>query len=169
MRKTLVSAITIVMAFAFAPGGATASAAANRQHFTVVGTGQLEELRVAAAGVINAVGTDIALGDEEDPATGTLTLRDEFAFAGGSLFVTAVGRVDFNFDPRTCIRSNTFEGDYRITGGTGAYEGFTGGGTYSGRLLFFERGPEGCSDGAGHGVLVIEYRGDIVPSARQAA
>ena len=120
---------------------------------------------VTASGAITARGTDIAMGDEEDPDTGTLTLKDEFAFSDGSLFVTATGRIDFSFNPQSCVRSNTFDGTYEITGGTGAYAGVSGGGSYSGRLVFIERAPgSGCSDDAGHGHLVVRYAGHVVGS-----
>ncbi len=160
MRKARVMAVAVIVVM-LASLGTNASAATNNQHFTVVGTGQLEQLKVIASGVINTLGADNPLEDKEDPEAGTLTLRDEFVFPDGSLFVTASGPIRYSFDERTCIRSNTFHGTYRITGGTGAYAGFTGGGTYSGRLLFFEGGPEGCTDEGGHGVLVVRYRGTL--------
>lgn len=155
--------------FACAWLGGNASAQTNGQRFTVTGSGQLQDLRVVAAGTINAVGTDLPLGDEEDPQTGTVTLQDKFVFPKGSLFVTSVGKIQFTFNPRTCVRSNTFSGTYEITGGTGAYEGITGTGSFSGRLLFIERGRGGCSDEGGHGVLVINYTGSILRSSLQAA
>ncbi len=160
MKRARVMAMAVIVVV-LASLGTNASAATNHQHFTVMGTGQLEELKVIASGVINAVGTDNPLPDVEDPESGTVTLRDEFVFPDGNLFVTASGPIHYSFDERTCIRSNTFHGTYRVTGGTGAYAESTGGGTFSGRLLFFEGGPQGCTDEGGHGVLVITYRGTL--------
>ena len=165
-------ALTIVGALLLTSVSATASATTSRQHFTVVGIGeedQLEHPRVVAAGVLNGVGTDVVLGDEEDPETGTLTLRDQFVFPEGSLFVTATGPIHYSFDARTCVRINTFSGKYQITGGTGAYEGATGHGTYFGRMIFVERGPAGCLDEGGHGSIVIRYVGDLALASERAA
>ena len=135
----------------------------------MTGNGQLDELRVVAAGAFNAVGTDIALEDSEDPTTGALTLKDEFAFEDGSIFVTATGAIRYSFNPRSCVRSNSFSGTYHITGGTGAYEGLPGGGTYNGKLLFIEREPgKGCSDEGGHGHLVVRYNGEVLRPSQAA-
>ena len=165
MRKIAAGMAMLAIACTVHIGAASAAsddARTTRQNFSVTGNGQLEALRVVAAGALHATGTDIPRGDEEDPENGQLTLHDEFVFADGSLFVSATGPVTFGFDPRSCIRLNTFEGSYEITGGTGAYGGVTGGGSYQGRLVFNEREAQGCSDTGGHGHLSITYNGTLL-------
>lgn len=164
MRKLAAGMTVLVVACAVQISAASAAsddAHTTRQNFSVTGNGQLDSLRVVASGAINDTGTDIPRGDQEDPENGHLTLHDEFVFPDGSLFVTATGPITFGFNPRSCIRLNTFTGSYEITGGTGAYDGVTGSGSYKGRLVFNERAAQGCSDNGGHGHLSITYNGTL--------
>jgi hypothetical protein len=56
----------------------------------------------------------------------------------------------------------TGSGTWAVSGGTGAYVGATGAGTLTLRAnLFFERGPQGCSEDRGTSIGVIRATGHL--------
>lgn len=97
-----------------------------------------EDATIVATGPISGVGTSISTGEDTETdiyPNGSVNLRHPET--GGS----------DSFDPRTCFGTATFNGTYSIEGGTGAYAGATGAGTYQGQAFFLaERTAQGCSE-----------------------
>ena len=114
-----------------------AAAATGAQSLSVIGIN--DRLTAIATGPVAGVGSVTPIDDDSDRisfANGTLLLRHPQT--GG----------DFELNPRTCVATATFTGDYTLSDGTGAYAGVSGSGTYSGRGVFrFGRGADGsCSE-----------------------
>ena len=121
-------AIVLLGAFLVIPSSASAGAHQGGQHgvqrFLFLGTDPSREgtpATVVATGPIHAKGTDIVLSDTEDRITfpdGTISLTHDPKSSGESS------------DPVTCLFTFRERGTYKITGGTGAYEGARGHGKY---------------------------------------
>jgi len=76
---------------------------------------------VLGFGPIHAKGVDHVVSDT----------ADVFEFPAGSLSVTHAAKATHDFsDPVTCLFKFTERGTYEITGGTGAYAGASGHGSY---------------------------------------
>lgn len=61
---------------------------------------------------------------------------DTFVFPNGTVKVAhSAGKGSQNFNPRTCMFTIREHGTYRLEGGTGAYRGIAGGGSYQLRIL----------------------------------
>lgn len=94
------------------------------QRFMFLGTDASREgtpAIVVATGPIHAKGTDVVISETEDKLVfpdGTVSLTHDPKTSGDS------------FDPVTCLFRFRERGTYQVTGGTGAYEGATGRGTY---------------------------------------
>jgi hypothetical protein len=100
----------------------------NEDPGTVIGTGP-----------ITGVGTDFESETEESSV---------FQFPAGSVSLDhpQTGGSD-SFNEIACVARFEFEGTYDITGGTGAYAGASGSGTYRGRGIFIgTRTAQGCSE-----------------------
>ena len=99
------------------------------QRFLFLGTDpslQGTPATVVANGPIHAKGTDTVISDTED----------RIAFPDGTITLThAPKKSSEHVDPTTCLFRFTERGTYRITGGTGAYEGAKGHGKYRVRGL----------------------------------
>jgi hypothetical protein len=119
--------LTAVLGILAAGGGA--GAATGNEHFTLSSTtveGVDHAVRVVAVGAVHATGTFSAKennGSSRDLITlhfakGTITL------AGHELKTSMVPNL------RACTAKGTGRGTFTITGGTGAYTGITGRGTY---------------------------------------
>jgi len=96
--------------------------------------------RAVATGLVNAVGTDTAVA--EPPGADTITLPK-----GTITFVGVAPSGGITYDPTTCVaRINITAGTYTVVGGTGAYQGASGSGTYTARgAEVFKRVSGACS------------------------
>jgi|GEM_PF-4826893 len=96
--------------------------------------------RVVASGVVTGAGTDRPV--DQPPGADRITLP------GGTItVVTTTPPGGVTFDPRSCVaRVNFTNGTYVVVGGTGAYQGASGGGIYAARAVeIFKRTGAGCS------------------------
>jgi hypothetical protein len=133
MRKILASAVTAA-AVATVIGGAGLAVASthtgvsgteNFQMMTTSGTGSTAS--VIASGVFTAPAVD-----HEHQATNTAT----FTFSNGTISLKhSKGTGTQQFNPATCLLTINEHGTYTLTGGTGAYAGITGNGTYKLSIL----------------------------------
>ncbi len=167
--KRLVSVATVASVASLAllafPGSAMAQTGGS-QRFVVVAAGRPPVARmVFAAGPISGVGTEVI---ESNPP-GVATLR--WVFPQGTLFVTTTYASEIEIDPQTCLRTVTLEGTWQITGGTGEFEGATGGGTLSGtNRSWGTRTPEGgCGPPAIVVAQVFQLEGNVELSGQAAA
>ncbi len=147
MKRLVLTATVASLALLAFPGLAMAQASGN-QRFVVVAAGPPPPARVVfAVGPVSGVGTEVI---ESNPP-GIATLR--WIFPQGTLFVTATYASEVDIDPQTCLRTVILDGTWQITGGTGEYEGATGGGTFSGtNRSLGTRTPEG---GCGPPAIVV--------------
>lgn len=144
MKKTFAAVAAVVTALCMTAG--PASAATSAQHFTILAQGDSEQTLIAT-GAFFAVGHADTVDDN----------NDVFVFPDGTFMVNhpQTGGSD-SFNDTTCIGTSTFTGTYSFSGGTGAYDGITGSGTYSGKVLFqAERTDTGCSQTDGHTLLLV--------------
>ncbi|MGH9224590.1 MAG: hypothetical protein ACRD2W_12625 [Acidimicrobiales bacterium] len=128
-----------VLGLALVGLAAPAGAQTGNQSFLIHGEGD-DPATVVATGPTSGVGLDF-----ESEATETAV----FEFDGGGFAVDHPSDSDdFDFDPRTCIGTDRFTGTYSLSGGSGAYAGVSGTGTYRGRAIFVaKRLPDGsCSE-----------------------
>jgi hypothetical protein len=146
MRKT--TGLSIILAFAalgslLAATGGAASTRRTTQQFVVYSANidnKDAPLLVQAAGPIKAIG----FARSSDDARGT-TVPLTFSFPKGKIFLKAVDAFNWNPDLATCTATEHSAGPYTITGGTGAYHGIRGHGT------FIEHGAAvGARDTSGH-------------------
>lgn len=133
MRKMIISAMTATAAAAML-GGAGLAAAST--HSAVSGTENLQFMTTSAPGnpsVIASGSVFTAAGvDHENRQTNTGTL----VFPNGSVTAKhSAGQGTQSFNPKTCLLKINFHGTYQLTGGTGAYTGITGSGTYKLSIL----------------------------------
>jgi hypothetical protein len=133
MRKMIISALTAAAAAAVVGGAGLAAASTHTavsgtEHFqmmTTSGTGSTAS--VIASGVFTAPAVD-----HEHQATNTAT----FTFSNGTISLKhSKGTGTQNFNPTTCLLTINEHGTYTLTGGTGAYAGITGNGTYKLSIL----------------------------------
>ena len=121
-----VVATTGVLAAAAAPHPARA-AASGAETFQMMTTSETGSLSVIANGVFTAPGTDT-----ENQTAGTSL----FTFPNGTVSLKhSPGKGTQSVNPKTCLATLNVHGTYTITGGTGAYSGITGGGTYKLNIL----------------------------------
>ena len=81
----------------------------------------------ASGAVFTAAGTD-----QENQKASTA----KFAFPNGTVSVKhSPGTGTHSFNPKTCLATVNLHGTYTYTGGTGAYAGITGTGTYKMSIL----------------------------------
>ena len=149
----LMSAMVMLGGFA-GPAGATRAGGTER--FTIILTGPAGG-PVVARGAFNAVGTDVE--NQTSDTTGTSV----FKFADGT--VTANHADDpggsFSFNPAACVGRFSGTGTFVVSGGTGAYVGISGHGTYRVHGFFVEaRTPTGCGEQIG-GLTVIRAVGPL--------
>lgn len=126
---TRAMAAVLLGALALVVGAAPALAATGPQTFVVFAQGPPGTPRsVVAAGPITGIGTVQPLG----PATAT-SAKVAYVFPQGTVFVNVnFTDVDgFEPQPPECLASDPLVGTFQIVGGTGAFAGATGGGTFS--------------------------------------
>jgi hypothetical protein len=119
---------------------------------------------VLASGVVNGRGTDVTIDQHVNP-DGSETDIDLITLPGGTITIedTDPGGV-FAFDERACVaRLSTDAGTFTVKSGTGAYNGASGGGTFSARgVVIFDRLPGGgCSEEPRSFSAVVSVTGTI--------
>jgi hypothetical protein len=103
------------------------AAVSGTENFQMMTTSASGSLSVIASGVFTAPGTD-----QENPKAGT----SKFMFPNGTVSLKhSPGKGTQSVNPKTCLVTINFHGTYTLTGGTGAYSGITGGGTYKLSIL----------------------------------
>lgn len=127
-----------------------ASAATGDQHVVILG--QDDGGTVVATGPISGVGQDVVTGEE----------TDQFASGQGSVTVNhhdTSGNQDFS--DVTCVARFSVAGNCSIGGGTGAYAGATGTGTYTVRGLFVGPAvpPRAAATRAGRAFYILDATG----------
>jgi hypothetical protein len=147
MKRALVFAGATTGAVLLSAG--SAFAASGPQSFTLTGSGNRNP-NIVASGVIH--------GQAQDrPVTNT---QDHFVFPDGSLTVNHNSTSQHQGPQVGCVFWYRENGTYQLGGGTGAYTGASGGGTYQLMDVFFAKPtPNGCSNHAGSNLLVIHAHG----------
>lgn len=117
---------------------------------------------VVASGPISGVGKDVSIGGGDTHA---------FVFPQGRVFTVATFTSETpTDDPLTCVQTDVFGGTFLITGGTGAFAGATGSGTFTGdgTIVTSRRHNGGCSQHQVFGLHVIHATGTVsVPAQTQ--
>jgi len=117
-------ATTGVMAAAAAPHHTAASGTESFQIMTTSATGTPS---VITSGVFTAAGAD-----HENQKANTA----KFVFSNGTVSLKhSPGKGTPSLNPKTCLATIDLHGTYTMTGGTGAYSGVTGSGTYKLSIL----------------------------------
>ena len=128
-----------------------ARAATGSQSFRIIFTGNPRagsRGTVIAAGVANGVGFDETIAQDPHP-DGSETDTDRITLPGGTITILDTDPPDTaTFNPLTCTATLAVAGaPYTVVGGTGAYAGASGSGTFSARgLVVFGRTATGCTD-----------------------
>jgi hypothetical protein len=135
--------IALAALLAAAVPAGTAAAAAGHERLTLTnrtGAGKDGPTRVVAVGAIRGRGT-VRVRSSADNRIDHMTLR----LRRGSVFLVAVEKAfAVHPDPARCRATTTGHGTWRITGGTRAYRGARGRGTYRRRgVIVGARGPDG--------------------------
>ncbi|MCA1695437.1 MAG: hypothetical protein LC749_12280, partial [Actinobacteria bacterium] len=78
---------------------------------------------------------------------GSETDTDLITFPRGTITIVDTDPADiFHFDPVSCTARLFGSGPFKVAGGTGAYAGARGSGTFSANgVVVFSRTPSGCS------------------------
>ena len=148
MKKTLAAMAMVVAALSMAVAPA-AAATTSSQRFTIFGSDNGQT--VIATGAFVAVGSANTVDDD----------NDTFVFPNGTfnVFHPQTGGTE-NFNETACLGTATFNGTYTLSGGTGAYAGISGSGTYSGKAIFVaERTGTGCSEEGGSSWFFVTATG----------
>lgn len=122
------AATTALLTLAVAAAGWAGGTGSQPQLFTVYSANVADRdapTLVEGSGAIHGIGSATA----KDDSTST-TVPLTFSFAHGKLFLRARDVFSWKPDPATCTATEDSRGPYRIVGGTGAYRGATGGGTF---------------------------------------
>ena len=127
----------------------SAFAASGPQSFTLTGGGNRSP-NLVGSGVIHGQGTDHPINKN----------TDRFKFSQGSVLVNHAPTSQHQGPQVGCVFFYRENGTYQLAGGTGAYTGAGGGGTYQLQDVFFAKPTaNGCSNNAGHDLLVIHATG----------
>jgi hypothetical protein len=142
---TLAAVMTLVATWGVGVTGgvASAQAAGTNEHVKVIITGEAGG-PVFFTGVVNDAGSDVAGGED--------AVVDTDVLARGTIFLyhKATGQPSFVPDFVTCLARVSEAGTFVVTGGTGAYAGITGGGTFSlqNGIILYPRVNGQCNFGA---------------------
>jgi hypothetical protein len=143
MRRTVALLAGVVWLVLSQAGAAFASVSGPQSWVVVSRSGQ--PTRVAAYGIVNAVGTVTDVLDLH-LESGTFDNLATQTFPDGTLLYHGSGTAVLQVDPRTCVGTGRFVGPFLITGGTGRYANATGSGVAIGDLGFlFAHTTTGCS------------------------
>lgn len=152
MRRAAIALIGVVL-FTLA-GASPASAASANQRFVITDTSSASTF--TAIGPISGSGRDVTLTstDDDDGSFHETTRTD---FANGSIFITVDGEeTGFSYNEDTCVGRFKGKGTFEITGGTKAYAGATGSGTFTFRGSF-----AGCDEETGNYSSIVRARGNV--------
>jgi hypothetical protein len=117
---------------------------ADNQRFVITATDLSGTSTLLATGPFHGVGTDHLVSHTDNP-DGTSTDTDQFDLPAGMVFLRDTYRAEITTDPDSCVTRITVQGTYSLTGGTGAYSGATGAGTFSAAgTLVAHREEAGC-------------------------
>ena len=128
--RLLGAAGALVAAGAIAVSGVAAAAAhtsaSGTEQFQIMSTSATSSTSsIIARGVFTAGGVDHS-GSKVDTAV----------FPGGSFKIAhSKGTGSQSFNPKTCLMTVNQHGTYKLSGGTGAYAGISGSGTYQVSIL----------------------------------
>ena len=148
LRKIGVAVAGLFLSLVFV--GSPAQAATGNQTFRILFTANPRSGipgLVIASGVVSGVGTDLTIAQDPHP-DGSETDTDRIALPGGTITILDTDPAGiFHFNPVTCVATLAGTGPYTIIGGTGAYAGASGQGTFTARgLVVFDRTAGGCSE-----------------------
>ncbi len=136
MRRGLLFLVATVLGLGMLSG--SASAVTGEAHLFMFGTGPgLPDTVTMYGDVFTGVGTRVLLGGG----------RQDWVFDQGtlSLRVAPSPRTE-TFDETTCEHTVVVQQQLTVEGGTGVFEGATGGGSFTNtRRAFHLPGPDGCS------------------------
>lgn len=171
MHKTLAGLAGILALAATAAVVDSADAAASVESWTMTSQtihGVDKPIRISASGPVQGAG--LLTQDFEDGPDGPV-VHAVWHFRDGDVFADATEDYALDFDPVSCTGKADATGTWTITGGTGAYGGATGHGTFhgTGSLVGERDGRGGClgpdSDAAPK-VAVSTLRGTGVAQLR---
>ena len=176
-RRGIAKAVTAAVMLAVTVLGSqeTALAETGRQRFHITYAGPFSFVdpparRVTAVGPIQGRGYEQFISEGPGPEPGTAVSTTELAFPDGSVFLTVTSMGETRFNARACIGFNTATGTWVITGGTGAYTGATGQGTYEGRnILSARRTADGCPAEPDRLISNLRLDGTVTVPGDQAA
>jgi hypothetical protein len=126
MRRTRLTGVAAATVAAVAlAGGAAASGAgvSGTEHFTFVTTGSSNHFSAILTGAFDDGGTAILPGQ----GRGTIKLQQGTIYA----HPTSKSKPQMTFNRKDCFSTYRQSGTVVVTGGTGAYAGITGHGTYT--------------------------------------
>jgi hypothetical protein len=109
------------LVFSGAPSMASATTThSGAQHFLILENDDGPQV-IVANGPIHASGVDVAVNNN----------RDRFEFPKGNVRIWHQAKTDHqSYDKKTCLTRFSETGVYEVLGGSGAYRGATGHGTY---------------------------------------
>lgn len=156
------AATTALLALAVAAAGQAGSATSQPQRFTLYSANVADRdapMLVEGSGAVAGIGSATA----NDDATGS-TVPLTLVFPHGKLFLRARDAFSWKPDMSTCTATEDSRGPYRIVGGTGAYRGASGGGTFAEHgAAIAVRGPGGaCVHRFKLNYVVATLRGTLV-------
>jgi hypothetical protein len=129
VAATGIAAVATVIGLAIpagaSPVAARPAAVSGAQHFQLVTTSATTSAPpVTGWGVVTAAGVD------HEGSSNTNTATDKFVFPKGTFKVTHTGPFNITANPTTCFITGSSKGTFKISGGTGAYKGISGKGTF---------------------------------------
>jgi hypothetical protein len=130
-RAATLALAAAALVFATAAAGAGAAAKPQAQRFTLYTAnlrGKDVPVVVEAAGPISGIGTETQ--SEKDTSAGQVNYV-KLHFAGGTIRLVAPERFAWKPNLRTCSATAAGGGTWKLTGGTGAYSGVVGRGTFT--------------------------------------
>ena len=153
----------------------TVLAETDRQRFHITYAGPFDPTnpparKLTAVGPIEGRGIDLLISQGPGPEPNTFESAGQMVFPEGTLFLAYTGTFEFRFNAHACRATTTVSGDWVITGGTGAYTGATGQGTFKGRnILTGERTPDGCPPQADRLISNLSFVGTSTVLSGEAA
>ena len=146
--KMTTAAVIVTVTVLGLSGTALAETGRQRFHITYAGPFSFAdppERDLTASGPIHGRGYERFISEGPGPEPGTGVTTTELVFPEGSVFLTVTATAETRFNPRACIGFNRASGEWVVTGGTGAYTGATGQGTFEGsNILSAKRTADGC-------------------------
>ena len=176
-RRGIAKAVTAAVMLAVTVLGSqeTALAETGRQRFHITYAGPFDPADpparpVIAVGPIEGRAIDLLISQGLGPEPNTFESAGQMVFPEGTLFLAYTGTFEFRFNAHACRATTTVSGNWVITGGTGAYTGATGQGTFRGRnILTGKRTPNGCPPQADRMISNLSFVGTSTVPSSQAA